>query len=101
MSPDWKGEGLMNKLLIAGAGLAALLASPAMAADMPLKARPAPVAVVLWTGGYIGVGVGGEWARTEWTTTCFTSGILGCGNPLNPLEVDTTSPHNFHTASFR
>jgi outer membrane immunogenic protein len=37
-------------------GLAALIATPAMAADMPLKARPAPIIVPFysWTGFYVG-----------------------------------------------
>jgi outer membrane immunogenic protein len=46
----------------------ALLAAPAMAADLPYKARPMPVAEVYsWTGCYIGVSGGGLWAHKRWT----------------------------------
>ena len=37
----------------------------ASAADMALKARPAPVAIFSWTGCYIGVSGGGKWARAH------------------------------------
>ena len=58
----------MKNLLRSTVAMAALLVGPAMAADMPVKARPpapAPVAVYNWTGCYIGGNVGGGWARTE------------------------------------
>jgi outer membrane immunogenic protein len=54
----------MKKLLLASLALAALgSAQPALAADMPVKARPLPPAVIpfSWTGFYIGGQVG--WAR--------------------------------------
>jgi outer membrane immunogenic protein len=54
----------MKKSLLGLATLGALVAGPAMAADMgmPLKAPPAPVAPVFsWTGFYIGGNVGGSW----------------------------------------
>jgi outer membrane immunogenic protein len=53
------GEGEVKKFLLAGFAFAAL-AGPAAAADMPLKA-PAPVAVDIWTGGYVGANVGYGW----------------------------------------
>jgi len=53
--------------------MAALLAGPAMAADMAVKARPqpvpAPVAVYNWTGCYIGGNVGGADARIRERST--------------------------------
>jgi hypothetical protein len=49
------GRGVqMNKILISGMALAAMIAGPAMAADMPVKAPP-PVPVFSWTGCYIGI----------------------------------------------
>jgi outer membrane immunogenic protein len=46
----------------------ALLAAPAVAADLPYKARPMPVVEVYnWTGCYIGVSGGGLWAHKRWT----------------------------------
>jgi outer membrane immunogenic protein len=55
---------LVSSILIAGA-------LPAVAADLPVKARPmAPVAMAYnWTGCYIGGNVGGKWARTDDTVT--------------------------------
>ena len=49
----------MKKFLLGSVGLAAMIAGPAMAADMPLKAPP-PVAIFSWTGCYIGAHVGGK-----------------------------------------
>jgi outer membrane immunogenic protein len=49
----------MKKLLIAGVALAALAGTPALAADLALKAPPAVVAPVHnWTGCYVGAGIG-------------------------------------------
>jgi outer membrane immunogenic protein len=47
----------MKQTCLASLALAALLASPAIAADMPLKAPPPPP-VSSWTGFYLGLGVG-------------------------------------------
>jgi outer membrane immunogenic protein len=46
-----------------------LVAGPAVAADMAVKARPmppAPVVVYTWTGCYIGVSGGGAWVHKRW-----------------------------------
>jgi outer membrane immunogenic protein len=56
------------KKLLGGIAISALLAAPALAADlparMPVKAAPAPVvAVFSWTGCYIGAQAG--WVRTR------------------------------------
>jgi outer membrane immunogenic protein len=58
----------MNKLLISGMALAAMIAGPAMAADMPVKAPP-PVPVFSWTGCYIGGQIGYGWGRARATAT--------------------------------
>jgi len=57
----------MKTLLLGVAALLALSGAPALAADMPLKARPmvGPVVAYNWTGCYIGGNVGGKWARTS------------------------------------
>jgi outer membrane immunogenic protein len=47
----------MEKILIAAAALAALIRTPAIAADLPLKAPPPPPACV-WCGWYAGVNGG-------------------------------------------
>ena len=55
----------MKKFLIA-AGVLGLMAAPAVAADLPRKAAPAPmyapVPVMTWTGFYAGVNAGYGWA---------------------------------------
>ena len=57
----------MKKLLLGSVGLAAMLAGPAMAADMRLPPPPPPVAYYDWTGVYIGFGVGGVWEKVNRT----------------------------------
>jgi outer membrane immunogenic protein len=60
----------MKKSLLGLVAIGALIAGPAMAADlgMPLKAPPAPVAPAYsWTGFYIGVNGGWADGHTDWT----------------------------------
>lgn len=51
--------------------VAALMAPPADAADIPVKARPAPAPVLTWTGIYIGGHFGGGWADADWGSVSF------------------------------
>jgi outer membrane immunogenic protein len=51
----------MRKILLGTVGLAALLASPAMAADMRVPPPPPPVLYYDWSGVYGGFNVGGAW----------------------------------------
>jgi len=44
----------------------------AIAADMPVKARPIPVALFNWTGFYVGAHGGGMWSDKDWTERCST-----------------------------
>ena len=53
----------MGKHSIVVATLAALVSTSAFAADMPLKAPPAPVPIYDWTGFYFGGNVGYGWGR--------------------------------------
>jgi outer membrane immunogenic protein len=53
----------MKKLLLGSVALAAMLAGPAMAADMPVKARPVAVTYYDWSGFYLGFSVG--WGQAE------------------------------------
>jgi outer membrane immunogenic protein len=61
----------MKALLIGLAAIAApVLAVPAFAADLPVKALPVPVPVGPWTGFYIGANAGAAWLNsTTFTTT--------------------------------
>src|SRR5262249_49394041 len=54
----------MKKFLLGSVALAAMIAGPAMAADMPLKAPP-PVMLYSWTGCYVGGHVGGKASRAD------------------------------------
>jgi len=64
-----------RRLLLSAAALPALVAGPVMAADMPVKAPPAPApAAFSWTGFYVGLNGGGAWANNS-TNCAFTPGI--------------------------
>jgi outer membrane immunogenic protein len=54
------------KIAVGIVAIAALLATPVFAADMPLKAPPRMAPVASWTGCYIGGNVGGAWQHTDW-----------------------------------
>ena len=56
----------MNKVVMIGAAIAALVGGPALAADIPLKAPPAAAVVYNWTGFYGGIHGGYGWADTRW-----------------------------------
>ncbi len=92
--PGHKGEVIVKNLLLAGIALVAL-AAPAAAADMPLKA-PAPVAVDIWSGGYVGANVGYDWGSdainsvgSPGTCATFVAGIGGCSIAPNINYVST------------
>jgi len=69
----------MNKFLI-GAAVAGAFVSSSYAADLPMKAHPAPAAVgatiANWSGCYIGGGGGGIWERGDAYTTTGSSGFF-------------------------
>jgi outer membrane immunogenic protein len=65
----------MKKLLVSSIAALGLIGTPALAADMAVKAPPpAPVPVYSWTGFYIGGNVGYEHTKSDFTT------IFGAGN---------------------
>jgi len=81
----------MKKLTLGTAALVAMLAGPAIAADLPTKAPvyKAPVVgpLVTWTGCYLGGNIGGGWASKDYSAptsgTSFgshtASGFVGGG----------------------
>ena len=71
---------MLNKFVLAVA-ITVGATSISVAADMPVKARPAPVAVAYydWSGFYVGGFVGGVWGETG--TFLSGSGV--------PIKVDT------------
>ncbi len=67
----------MKNFLVANCALA-ISVFPAMAADMPLKARPPPPPPVFtWTGCYLGGSVGGIWRQADNITVGITDGGSG------------------------
>src|SRR2546423_14133649 len=83
----------MHKLLLGSIAVASLIAGPAVAADLPLKAPPPAVVYDAWTGFYVGSALGGKWADTTWTTTS-TSDLPG-------TIVDASSPRDYRPSGFR
>jgi outer membrane immunogenic protein len=82
----------MKRVLVIGAAVIAMVAGPAFAADMPLKAPPAPVPVApSWTGFYLGGEVGQEWSKNQWDPTCI-QGAFACGTPGNNNPLRGTFP---------
>jgi outer membrane immunogenic protein len=60
---------VMRKLFLGSIALAAIIASPAMAADMPVKApvyQAAPAPMFNWTGFYAGLNAGYGWGNKDW-----------------------------------
>src|SRR6266851_4578975 len=80
----------MKKSLLATVALSALIAAPAMAADLAVKAplykAPPPVYVYSWTGCYIGGNIGGLWATKDWTNV--TPGAA-FGRPISSQDASS------------
>jgi len=75
----------MKRSLFGIAAIAALFATPALAADLPFKALPPPVPLFVWTGFYGGVNAGYSWGSSLNTTnvpllsTTYSEGITHRG----------------------
>jgi outer membrane immunogenic protein len=81
----------MRKNLISIAAVAVVVGSPALAADMALKAPP-PVPVFTWTGCYVGGHAGYGWAHTSGFAATPTTTFFGTGIPLTgPVYGATNS----------
>jgi opacity protein-like surface antigen len=81
------GEDAMKKLLLISVALA-LMAVPALAADMLVKAPPrTPVPAWSWTGFYLGGNFGGGWARSGW----FEDAPQSAAGGLNPGFQDASN----------
>jgi outer membrane immunogenic protein len=85
----------MKRILFGITAIAALVGTPALAADMPLKAPPSPsVLGFSWTGFYMGAALGAKWADTTWNTTSITE------IPLASF-VDASSPRSYDPSGIR
>jgi outer membrane immunogenic protein len=68
----------MKKLMLGSVALAAMVAGPAVAADMPVKAPPPPpVPAFSWTGCYVGGHIGAGWGHANVTDP--NTNVLGPG----------------------
>jgi outer membrane immunogenic protein len=80
----------MKKFFLATVALSALIAAPAVAADLAVKApvykAAPPVYVYNWTGCYVGGNVGGLWARKDWT---LRQPGPSFGQPLGSHDADS------------
>jgi outer membrane immunogenic protein len=76
----------MKKILLATVALSALIAAPAMAADLARPvykaAPPPPVYLYSWTGCYVGGFGGGMWVKKDYSLTGVgVAGVGGIGFP--------------------
>lgn len=79
----------MKKLLLGSVALLALVAGPATAADMAVKApvyRPPPVYVYNWTGCFIGGNVGGLWLKKDYALTSIGT-FFGTFDFTTPVDL--------------
>ncbi len=83
----------MKNVFLLGFAVIGFGAFPAIAADLPVNARPmVPVAVAAynWSGCYIGANVGGKWARTtDDVTIAATAGTAAVASRF-PADTDST-----------
>src|SRR2546429_7571800 len=73
----------MRKIVLGSIALAALMAGPAMAADLArpvYKAAPPPPPLFSWTGFYLGVHVGSAWGTKEEPLTLLGGAIINQNN---------------------
>src|SRR5215211_2376469 len=98
----------MNKSVVFAIGLTALtgLTLPASAADFGRPPPPAPIAAPFsglnWNGFYVGVGLGGRWTDTDWTTTCLAPVAGVCAAPdAFGGRSGIDNPAAFNTSGFR
>ncbi|MBI5321011.1 outer membrane beta-barrel protein [Bradyrhizobium sp.] len=69
--------------ILATAAFAAIAVSPALAADMPVKARPAIVEVWTWDKWYVGLNGGYSWGRSDTSGTFYNNNT---GAQLSPTQ---------------
>jgi outer membrane immunogenic protein len=88
----------MKKILLGFAAVGALMTTPVLAADMPVKAPPmAPLPGYSWTGCYVGANIGGIWEHdstpitlndpTGIATVAFTTGRIPSSFSYNRSSV--------------
>jgi outer membrane immunogenic protein len=91
----------LKSLLLATASSLAL-ATSAAAADLPLKAAPAAVPALTWTGFYVGLNVGvarHDWSMTDANAWVFDSGTFWTSNQ-NGFTGGVQVGYNWQSGSF-
>jgi outer membrane immunogenic protein len=90
----------MKRFLFAvGAGLmAATMASPSFAADLPRPVYKAPIYVApfSWTGFYVGINGGYGWGKSSWTNAAVSTSDFTVKGPL----IGGTVGYNLQTGSW-
>ncbi len=81
----WILGAVMKKAALGIIAIAALIGTPALAADMALKAPPPPPC--LWCGWYVGANVGFSWG-----TASDSVDFVPTGFTPSPIATDTTHP---------
>src|SRR5262245_35246212 len=94
-----KGGLAMRKILLGTVGLAAMLASPAMAADMRVAPPPPPPVYYDWSGAYVGGNIGGVWYDIDRTFPNVGGGILTGGGAGNFSTSDSNAIFGFHAGA--
>jgi outer membrane immunogenic protein len=90
----------MRKILLGTVGLAAMLAGPAMAAELPVRPAPPPPPVYYdWSGAYIGANIGGVWYDIDRTFPNVGGGILTGGGAGNFTTSDSDAIFGFHAGA--
>jgi outer membrane immunogenic protein len=82
------------------AAISALIAAPAFAADMPIKALPSPTPAPLysWTGFYVGGNAGAIWS--EATTNVSNLAPVAGISYLFPVNYPTIAANNLTNTGF-
>jgi len=94
-----KIEGIVRSISAAAlaAGLSLGFGQIALAADLPLKAPPAPIAS--WTGPYVGLGLGARWDDVDGSVSAATNN--GVNILCTPQTVGPCTDTKLNDTSFR
>jgi outer membrane immunogenic protein len=72
--------------------VAALLGAPALAADLDIKAPPRPAPVAIWSGPYVGIGVGARFNAVDGSVTAASFGNPPTAIALPPVSEGYSNP---------
>jgi outer membrane immunogenic protein len=89
----------VRKLFVAGVGVAALFAAPAIAGDLPLGApiyapvyRAPPILALNWTGCYLGGHIGGSFVDTKFSGQFVDTAVpIALGAPTSFVISDSST----------